>query len=53
LIPPLKVLSKENEATAELVAEMKLTKAQLQAKDPIPIHPGAGRKPFVMGEPLK
>jgi hypothetical protein len=41
------VLSKEDEATAEFVVETKLTKAQLRGEDPIPIHPGAGRKPFV------
>jgi hypothetical protein len=46
------VLSKEDEATAEFVAETKLTKAQLRGEVPIPIHPGVGRKPFVIGEPL-
>jgi hypothetical protein len=31
-IPPLQVLSKEDEATADFVVEMKLTKAQLRGK---------------------
>jgi hypothetical protein len=47
-----KVLSKEDEATAEFVVETNLTKGQLRGEDQIPIHPGAGRKPFVLGEPL-
>jgi hypothetical protein len=38
------VLSKEDEATAEFVAETKFIKAQLQGDVPIPIHLGAGRK---------
>ena len=50
-IPPLLVLSKEDEATAEFVKETNLTKCQLLG-DEIPLHPGAGRKPFVMGQPL-
>ena len=50
-VPPLKVLSKEDEATAQFVEESCLTKGQLQG-DEIAIHPGAGRKPFLMGQPL-
>jgi len=50
-VPPLKVLSKEDEATSQFVEEMHLTKGQLQG-DEIAIHPGAGRKPFLMGQPL-
>jgi len=45
---PLKVLSKEDEAIAQLVEKTRLTKGQLQG-DEIAIHPGVGRKPFVMG----
>ena len=48
-IPPLQVLSKENEATAQFVEETHLTKGQLKE---VPIHGGSGRKPFVLGEPL-
>ena len=50
-VPPLKVLSKEDEATAQFVEETRLTKRQLQG-DEIGIHPGASRKLFVMGQPL-
>ena len=46
------MLSKENEATAEFVKEMNLTKAQLLGHEKIPVHQGVGIKPFVMGEPL-
>ena len=46
------MLSKEDEATAEFVKETNLTKAQLLGHEKIPVHQGAGRKPFVMGEPL-
>ena len=46
------MLSKEDEATAEFVKETNLTKAQLLGHEKFPIHQGAGRKPFVMGEPL-
>ena len=52
MVPPLIVLSKEDEATAEFVKETNLTKAQLLGLEKIPVHEGAGRKPFVMGEPL-
>ena len=45
------MLSKEDEATAQFVEETRLPKGQLQG-DEIAIHPGAGRKPFVMGQPL-
>jgi hypothetical protein len=52
LILPLQVLSKEDEAKVKFVAETKLTKAQLRGEVPIPIHLGAGRKSFIMGETL-
>ena len=45
------MLSKEDEATTQFVEETNLTKGQLLG-DEIPLHPGAGRKPFVMGQPL-
>ena len=51
-VPDLKVLSKEDEALAEFVAETGLSKAQLQGKGKHPVHEGAGRKPFVLGQPL-
>ena len=50
-IPPLKVLSKEDEATARFIEETRFTKGQFKG-DEFPIHPGAGRKLFLMGEPL-
>jgi hypothetical protein len=34
------------------VAETGLSKAQLQGKEKVPVHEGAGRKPFVLGQPL-
>ena len=46
------MLSKEDEATAEFVKETNLTKAQLLGQEKIPVHQGAGRKPFVLVEPL-
>ena len=46
------MLSKEDEATAEFVKETNLTKAQLLGHEKIPVHEVAGRKPFVLGEPL-
>jgi hypothetical protein len=52
LIPPLQVLSKENEAMADFVVESKLTKAQLREEDHILINPGGGRNQFVFSEPL-
>jgi len=52
MIPPLKVLSKEDETTTEFVVETGLSKGQLHANEQVLIHPGSGRKPFVMGEPL-
>ena len=52
MIPPLKVLSKEDEATAEFVVETGLSKGQLQGDEQVPIHPGSGRKLFVLGQPL-
>ena len=52
MIPPLKVLSKEDEAIAKFVVETGLLKAQLLGKEKAPIHPGLGPKPFVMGGPL-
>ena len=45
------MLSKEDEASAKFVEKTRLTKGQLQG-DEIAIHPGAGRKPFIMGQPL-
>ena len=51
-VPNLKVLSKEDEALAEFVAETGLSKAQLQGKEKLLVHEGAGRKPFVLGQPL-
>jgi hypothetical protein len=51
-IPPLEVLSKENAAMANFMVETKLTKAQLRGEDNIPIHLGAAREQFVLGEPL-
>ena len=52
MVPPLIVLSKEDEATAEFVKKTNLTKAQLLGLEKIPVHEGAGRKPFVMGNLL-
>ena len=52
MVPPLIVLSKEDKATAEFVKETNLTKAQLLGHEKIPVHQGAERNPFVMGEPL-
>ena len=46
------MLSKEDEATAEFVKKTNLTKAQLLGDEKIPVHQGAGRMPFVVGEPL-
>ena len=51
-VPDLMVLSKEDEALAEFVAEIGLTKAQLEGKENVPVHEGEGRKPFVLGQPL-
>jgi hypothetical protein len=51
-VPDLKVLSKEDEAIAEFVAKTRLSKAQLQGKEKVPVHEGAGRKPFVLGKLL-
>jgi hypothetical protein len=51
-IPPLEVLSKENESIADFVVETKLTKAQLQGEDNIPIHPRQPEKRIILGEPL-
>jgi hypothetical protein len=52
MIPPLKVLLKEDEATTEFVVGTNLSKGQLQGNEEVPTHPGSGRKPFVMREPL-
>jgi len=52
MVPPLKVLSKEDEATAQFVEETCLTKGQLRGEDEVPLHRSTGRKPFVMGQPL-
>ena len=35
-----------------LCLESGLTKAQLLEEAPIEVHPGANKKPFVLGEPL-
>jgi len=51
-ILPLKVLSDQDAATAQFVLESGLTKAQLLKDAPIEVHPGANKKPFVLGEPL-
>ncbi|RLN07527.1 hypothetical protein C2845_PM11G18360 [Panicum miliaceum] len=51
-IPPLKVLSKEDEATAEFVMETNIKKAQPRGEVEVPKHPGLGTKPFKLGEPL-
>ena len=51
-IPPLKVLSVKDAATAQFVLESGLTKAQLLEEAPIEVHPGSNKKPFVLGEPL-
>ena len=45
------MLSKKDEATAQFVLESGLTKAQLEGIE-IEVHPGANKKPFVLGEPL-
>jgi len=34
------------------VAKIGLTKAKLEGKGKVPVHEGAGRKPFVLGQPL-
>ena len=34
------------------MVETVLSKAQLQGKEKVPVHEGAGKKPFVLGEPL-
>ena len=46
------MLSKEDEATAQFVEETNLTKGQLRGEDEVMLHPGAGRKPFIMGHTL-
>ena len=51
-IPPLKVLSKKDEATAEFVVQSNLSKAQLRGDEQVPIHLGSSRKLFVLVEPL-
>ena len=51
-IPPLQVLSTEDEAVVDFLAETDLTKAQLLGLADIPKHLGSGRKQFVLGEPL-
>jgi len=43
---------KYTEDTAEFVKVTNHTKAQLLGHEKIPVHQGAGRKPFVLGEPL-
>ena len=51
LIPPLKVLSEKDAATAQFVLESGHTKAQLQGAE-IVVHPGSNKKPFKLGKPL-
>jgi len=51
-MPPLKVLSDQDAAIAQFVLESDLTKAQLLEEAPIEVHPGANKKPFVLGELL-
>ena len=46
------MLSEKDAATAQFVLESGLTKAQLLEEAPIEVHPGANKKPFVLGEPL-
>ena len=46
------MLLKEDEATTEFVVGTNLSKGQLQGNEEVPTHPGSGRKPFVMREPL-
>ena len=40
-VPDLKVLSNEDEALAEFVAETGLAKARLEGKEKVPVHEGA------------
>ena len=47
-IPPLKVLSEKDAATAQFVLESGLTKAQLEGIE-IEVHPGANKKTFRVG----
>ena len=49
MVPPLVVLSKVDEATAEFVKETNLTKAQLLGLEKIPLHQGAGKKTICTG----
>ena len=51
-IPPLKVLSEKDAATTQFVLESGLTKARLLEEAPIEVHPGANKKPFVLGNLL-
>ena len=46
------MLSEKDGATAQFVLESGLTKAQLLEEAPIEVHPGANKKPFMLGEPL-
>ena len=46
------MLSEKDVATAQFVLESGLTKAQLLEEAPIEVHPGANKKPFMLGEPL-
>ena len=52
-IPPLKVLSDQDATTAQFVLESGLTKAHLLEEAPIEVHPGANKKPFVLGDLLR
>ena len=50
-VPPLKVLSKEEQILADFMRTTGLTREQILGA-PIEAHQGGGQKPFVMGEPL-
>ena len=45
------MLSEKDASTTQFVLESGLTKAQLKRAE-IEVHPGANKKPFVLGEPL-
>lgn len=50
-VPPLKVLSKDEQLMADFVLTTGLTREQILGA-PIEPHQGGGRKKFVLGEPL-
>ena len=51
-LEPLMVQSTQEEAMADFVTGSTLTKGQIQGTEEIPVHEGAQRKKFVIGEPL-